>query len=63
MVSSNQRRISKGCLVLVEGTWFDELGTLLELSGTVRTSRSGLAARRGLVHDFSTSEDGLGIQM
>ena len=33
MVSVVQRRMSKGCLVQVEGTWFDDLGKLSELSG------------------------------
>ena len=32
MVSSVLRRISKGCLAMVEGTWFDEMCALSELS-------------------------------
>ena len=33
LISSVRRRLAKGCLVLVEVTWFDEQGVLSELSG------------------------------
>ena len=33
LISSVRQRLAKGCLVLVEGTWFDEQGVLSELSG------------------------------
>ena len=33
LISSVRQRLAKGCLVLVEGTWFNEHGVLSELSG------------------------------
>ena len=45
MVSSVRRRISKGCLALVEGTWFDGMCELSELSSAkddVTSERFGL---------------------
>ena len=33
LISSVRQRLAKGCLVLVEDTWFDEKGVLSELSG------------------------------
>ena len=33
LISSVRQRLAKGCLVLVEGTWFNEQGVLSELSG------------------------------
>ena len=33
LISSVRQRLAKGCLVLVEGAWFNEHGVLSELSG------------------------------
>ena len=35
LISSVRHRLAKGCLVLVEGTWFNEQRVLSELSGIV----------------------------
>ena len=50
---------------MVEGTWFDELGALSELSGvtddvTGESFELLPGAGRGSEHDFSTSENGHG---
>ena len=35
LISSVRQRLAKGCLVLVDGTWFNEDSVLTELSGVV----------------------------